>query len=152
MNTKLVLKNKKAQTTMEYFMTYGWAIIIVIIVAIALFRLGVFTPDIDKNSENFDEFQVGTDFNITSDGTARVVLINKDNQSRTVTMNAVTVDGQACTGDTGALGFNNSWTVACTGLTAGASGTPYTGISVTANYSISGIPYVEIGKISGRYE
>ncbi|RLJ07224.1 MAG: hypothetical protein DRP16_03850 [Candidatus Aenigmatarchaeota archaeon] len=34
----------KAQSAMEYLMTYGWAILIVIIVAAALFALGVFNP------------------------------------------------------------------------------------------------------------
>ena len=35
---------KKAQAAMEYLMTYGWAILIVIIVAAALVALGVFDP------------------------------------------------------------------------------------------------------------
>ena len=34
---------KKAQSAMEYLMTYGWAILIVIIVAAALYALGIFT-------------------------------------------------------------------------------------------------------------
>ncbi len=37
------MKNK-AQTAMEYLMTYGWAILIVIVVIAALYALGVFTP------------------------------------------------------------------------------------------------------------
>jgi hypothetical protein len=35
---------RKAQSAMEYLMTYGWAILIVIIVAAALYALGVFNP------------------------------------------------------------------------------------------------------------
>ncbi len=34
----------KAQSAMEYLMTYGWAILIVIIVAAALYALGIFNP------------------------------------------------------------------------------------------------------------
>ncbi len=34
----------KAQTAMEYLMTYGWAILIVIVVIAALYAMGVFTP------------------------------------------------------------------------------------------------------------
>lgn len=37
------MKNK-AQTAMEYLMTYGWAILIVIVVIAALYAMGVFTP------------------------------------------------------------------------------------------------------------
>ena len=35
---------RKAQAAMEYLMTYGWAILIVVVVVAALFALGVFTP------------------------------------------------------------------------------------------------------------
>ena len=34
----------KGQTAMEYLMTYGWAILIVIVVIAALYSMGVFTP------------------------------------------------------------------------------------------------------------
>ncbi|MBI4009615.1 MAG: hypothetical protein HY361_00265 [Candidatus Aenigmarchaeota archaeon] len=36
------MKMKKAQSAMEYLMTYGWAILIVIVVVAALYALGVF--------------------------------------------------------------------------------------------------------------
>jgi hypothetical protein len=36
--------NRKAQSAMEYLMTYGWAILIIAIVLAALFQLGVFNP------------------------------------------------------------------------------------------------------------
>ncbi len=36
--------NKKAQAAMEFLMTYGWAILIVLIALAALFFLGVFNP------------------------------------------------------------------------------------------------------------
>ena len=35
-------KNQKSQSAMEYLMTYGWAVLIVTIVLVALFQLGVF--------------------------------------------------------------------------------------------------------------
>ncbi|MCL5679969.1 MAG: hypothetical protein M1465_01325 [Candidatus Marsarchaeota archaeon] len=37
------MKNKKAQSAMEYLMTYGWAILIIAIVLAALFSLGIFS-------------------------------------------------------------------------------------------------------------
>ena len=36
--------NKKSQSAMEYLMTYGWAILVVLIALGALFYLGVFNP------------------------------------------------------------------------------------------------------------
>ena len=41
--------NRRAQSAMEYLMTYGWAILVVLIALSALFYLGVFDPDV-KNS------------------------------------------------------------------------------------------------------
>ncbi|MEM3418484.1 MAG: hypothetical protein QW285_05270, partial [Candidatus Nanoarchaeia archaeon] len=35
---------KKAQAALEYLMTYGWAILVIVIVIAALYALGVFTP------------------------------------------------------------------------------------------------------------
>ena len=35
---------KKAQAAMEFLMTYGWAILVVLIVRAALFYLGIFSP------------------------------------------------------------------------------------------------------------
>jgi hypothetical protein len=36
-------KQRKAQSAMEYLMTYGWAILIIAVVLGALFSLGVFS-------------------------------------------------------------------------------------------------------------
>ncbi len=133
-------------------MTYGWAIIIVIIVGVALWRLGVFTPSPGKTSTGFDEFYVGTNFKITSGGDATLILVNQDKEGRSVTLNSVTVGGADCTGDTGSKGVSENWTISCTGVPSGASGSPYTGVAVAVNYTVGGLSYLETGKISGKYE
>ncbi len=38
------MMHKKGQGAMEYLMTYGWAILVVIIVGVVLWQMGVFTP------------------------------------------------------------------------------------------------------------
>ena len=38
------MMNKRSQSAMEYLMTYGWAILVVLIALGALFYLGVFSP------------------------------------------------------------------------------------------------------------
>ncbi|MEK6835694.1 MAG: hypothetical protein AABX55_01610 [Nanoarchaeota archaeon] len=40
---------KKAQAAMEFLMTYGWAILVILIVLSALFYLGVFTPRVPNS-------------------------------------------------------------------------------------------------------
>ncbi len=42
---KLILNSSsKSQSAMEYLMTYGWAILIIAIVMVAMFSLGIFNP------------------------------------------------------------------------------------------------------------
>lgn len=143
--------NRKGQTAMEYLMTYGWAIIIVVIVGVMLWRLGVFTPQVGKTSTGFDEFSVGTNFKITSGGTATIVLQNMDKQSRAVTVNNATAGGQACTG-VGSVSAGTSLILNCAGLAGGATGTAYTGVDIVIGYTVGGMDYTETGKISGKYE
>ncbi|MBE5729497.1 YncE family protein [Candidatus Parvarchaeota archaeon] len=37
-------KNKRSQSALEYMMTYGWAILIIVIVAVVLYSMGIFSP------------------------------------------------------------------------------------------------------------
>ena len=39
-----ILANKKSQSALEYMMTYGWAILIIVIVAAVLYSFGIFSP------------------------------------------------------------------------------------------------------------
>ncbi len=39
-----ILADKKSQSALEYMMTYGWAILIIVIVAAVLYSLGIFNP------------------------------------------------------------------------------------------------------------
>jgi hypothetical protein len=39
-----MLAGKKAQSALEYMMTYGWAILIIVIVAVILYSMGIFNP------------------------------------------------------------------------------------------------------------
>ena len=40
----LLSKNKRSQSALEYMMTYGWAILIIVIVAVVLYSMGIFSP------------------------------------------------------------------------------------------------------------
>jgi len=47
-DTKKILSNKKGQAAMEFLMTYGWAILIVLVAIAALYFMGVFSPPISE--------------------------------------------------------------------------------------------------------
>ncbi len=43
-NNLLLTKSKRSQSALEYMMTYGWAILIIVIVAVILYSMGIFNP------------------------------------------------------------------------------------------------------------
>ena len=79
---------KKAQTALEYLMTYGWAILIIIIVGAALYALGVFSPGTftGKRSTGFSAFQM-TDFKVDTEPELTVVVGNR--LGKTITLNSI---------------------------------------------------------------
>ncbi len=44
MTDRKILANKRSQSALEYMMTYGWAILIIVIVAAVLYSFGIFSP------------------------------------------------------------------------------------------------------------
>ena len=149
-----MLKQRKAQTAIEYLIAYVFAVILVLVAGILFYRGDFFSIHfIGKASSGFDEFSVGNDFKITSDGTATIAIVNRDRLSRQVILNSVVIDSQdTCAGDTGVLGAGVSRTITCAGVTPGEIGTSYTAVNVRINYNVGGIDYSDIGKISGKYE
>ncbi|MFH1445199.1 MAG: hypothetical protein ABIF08_01820 [Nanoarchaeota archaeon] len=87
------MKTKKAQAAMEYLMTYGWAILIVIIVAAALFALGVFNPTAwtGQQATGFGGLGTPSDWELKSDGTFNIKLENSL-AGKTVTVYNITAE------------------------------------------------------------
>ena len=44
------VKSKRSQSALEYMMTYGWAILIIVIVAVILYSMGIFNPSSSVSS------------------------------------------------------------------------------------------------------
>ena len=101
--------DRKAQTALEYLMTYGWAILIIIIVGSALYALGVFSPGTftGKRSTGFSQFQMA-DFKVDTDENVTLVMGNR--LGKTITINEITATykGDDCSDTFGnyALGPN----------------------------------------------
>jgi hypothetical protein len=85
---------KKAQSALEYLMTYGWAILIIVIVGAALFALGVFNPSGSSTMTMTDisDFQL-VDAIIKTDGNVTLILGTKTGKATTVTGIAFSVSG-----------------------------------------------------------
>ena len=56
------LSTKRSQSALEYMMTYGWAILIIVIVAVILYSMGIFNPSssITTTSIGFSPFTVSS--------------------------------------------------------------------------------------------
>ncbi|MEM0142808.1 MAG: DUF2341 domain-containing protein [Candidatus Parvarchaeum sp.] len=69
------LVKKKAQSALEYMMTYGWAILIIVIVAVILYSMGIFNPSssVTFTSSGFTPFTVSSVI-CTQDGLSFSVL------------------------------------------------------------------------------
>ena len=52
------MSRQKSQSALEYMMTYGWAILIIVIVAVILYSMGIFNPraSVTATSSGFSPF------------------------------------------------------------------------------------------------
>ena len=134
------MNKMKAQTAMEYLMTYGWAILIVIIVGAALYALGIFNPATytQSTATGFQGFQVpsgGWQFN--SSGALTIQLKNLAGSNIEITNVSGTYAGTTIytymAGQTsGIFAPGDSLTIVIYGL-----GTPSTGSSFSVPVTIT---------------
>ncbi len=98
------MKCKKGQAAMEFLMTYGWAILVVLIAIGALVYFGVISPDrfVQDNCSLTPPLscsQLG-DFQATAAAASNVKFQVQNGAGNTVNVEAVTVtetDGEICT-------------------------------------------------------
>ena len=165
------LKTKKAQSAMEYLMTYGWAILIVIIVAAALYALGIFNPATytGRIPTGFTTLGAPTDWDVDNNGDVRLIINNRLPNQITIYNITVTVSGGTpdtwttvnCTGSDDYMtiapgGSAEPSATLCPGsndaysLNVGTqtSGTSYS-VDVAIEYNAGGITHTESGKVTG---
>ena len=70
-NILLPTKSKRSQSALEYMMTYGWAILIIVIVAVILYSMGIFNPSSSVSSTVTGFSGLGS---VTAECTANGVL------------------------------------------------------------------------------
>ena len=92
------LANKRAQSALEYMMTYGWAILIIVIVAVILYSMGIFNPSssITSSLAGFSGLGSASAEVIPNSG---IVLILGDNVGYDINITNITVsfDGKTAT-------------------------------------------------------
>lgn len=147
-------KSMKGQTALEYLMTYGWAILIVIIVVGALYALGLTQPCrwVGTQVREFADFKVDNPvYNASSDTLAFDLSRLKPDS---VQLWTVTVDTDA----TGSASFNvpvnttaARYQVSSLGGTKAANECYSVGVTVRYNVTTASgaTPFTTSGKISG---
>ncbi|MAF36504.1 hypothetical protein CL622_05300 [archaeon] len=141
------MHQKRGQVAMEFLMTYGWAIIIILLAVAALWLLGVFSPSVTTTCQIEAPFTCQDA--VISDNSIIINLGTAQTQSATVT--SITVNGQACpTIINSALTPNTVTTVKCLGLTLKEK--EKTAIQITTSYKKKGggLTHSAEGTISGQ--
>lgn len=103
---------KKAQAAMEFLMTYGWAILVVIVAIGALYYFVGVNPDrfLNPTCTLIPGLDCQEDFKVTSSGATLVV---RNNMGATVTVNSLTLSGtgvSGCTPQSGSINYGSSTT------------------------------------------
>jgi hypothetical protein len=157
----------KGQTAVEYLMTYGWAILIILIVAGVLAYYGIFAPAgfLGPSSKGFTQVTVLQPWDLSSDavGTLKFQVENRVGQDITITdikaINGNAIPTVSCALTDPVTGYalitagtkfptSGLMTLTCAGAIGGASGSSYT-ITVEIDYTVGGTALKQTGTLSG---
>ncbi|HIH20406.1 TPA: hypothetical protein HA244_04015 [Candidatus Micrarchaeota archaeon] len=133
---------KKGQAALEYLVTYGWAILAIVIVAAILWYFGIFNPSKYAGSKQSGGFATATVIDYTTTGANTVNIRFGNSAGTSITSVVATIDGIATACAT-SVAANAQYT--CTL----ANATFVTGdeLPVVLNYTsgLSGLPHSETG-------
>ncbi len=142
---------RKGQSALEYLVTYGWAILAIVIVAAVLWYFGVFNPSRFTASHQcggFSSFQC-LDYAVNASGNVTISLGNKLGAPITVTVLQIGNSSAVCSfNPTGNIGANGDVIGTCTyaSLPAPNAGGTYD-VNVTFTDTTSGLTHSDSGFI-----
>ena len=134
--------NKKGQGALEYLMTYGWALLVIVIVVAALYAMGVLNPSTYQQSRctGFQHFT----FNDQKLSTTQYVLDVRSGGTSKVTINTIKVGSgstdAAPTVSDADIQAGDRFTITTSNVPAGLTvGSVYpSGMQVVLNYTVTG--------------
>jgi len=142
---------------MEYLMTYGWAILIVIIVAAALYALGIFNPATytGRIPTGFTTLGAPSDWDVDSSGDVDIILNNRLANQINILNVTVSIGSDLSYNDTAfnmAPGSSTSYisTVSGLNLQSKTPGTTYSmDVEIVYNQGANSLNHTETGVLSG---
>jgi len=149
---------RKAQSAMEYLMTYGWAILVILIALGAMFYLGVFDAKTPNNCQIQSPFSCMDVLAVFSEPTTTFTFSIGVGAASSPKITSITVNGDPCTPPTPpvdvSLSLGQVNEVSCTNTLLGLEqGDKFTGIislSYTSQYG--GLTHNVDGSFSGTVE
>ncbi len=143
---------KRGQSALEYLVTYGWAILAIVIIAGVLWYFGIFNPSRFAGENQCGGFSSFTcqDFKVDSTGNLSIVLGNDVGS----TITNMAIDGNATSCGTGQLSANQQITCIEPGvIAAGQVGSTFNQIQVNVTYTDqSGLSHTDSGFVMGKYQ
>ncbi|MEA3515075.1 MAG: hypothetical protein U9R34_06350 [Nanoarchaeota archaeon] len=142
---------KRAQAAMEFLMTYGWAILVVLAAVAALAYFGVLSPD--KFLPEKCTLSTGitcTGFKVTSDS---FTLVLTNNFGKDIELNSVNVGGCLISGINESLKNNKISTITQTGCSFGNSGDRVSAdISIGYTEKLTGLTKTRTGTLNSKIQ
>jgi hypothetical protein len=156
---------KRAQAALEYLMTYGWAILIIAIVAAALYYMNVFGGACSPSATGFQTHGGVTvltgDYLVYDDGSASVKIKNTAGQSITVSnmlfncaSGCTTTDHLEVISQQIASGGDYTLSMGAASLSTATAGTCFR-ISLQIRFTTASLPgsvQTSTGTIQGAYQ
>ena len=144
----------KGQSALEYMMTYGWAILIIVIVAVILYSMGIFNPraSVTASSSGFSPFAVSAAICQGSGLTVAFAVGGLPNGATSVSVTHLYLSSPTGFNNFGKIGGTQSTSIdeAVSGITE-ASGDSFTISVASANCTSSGIPFTASGALTYTY-
>ena len=151
----------KGQGAMEYLMTYGWAILVVMVVGIAMWQLGLFKPNSAMTATGFSKIKPQLSMSgLAADGVIQTVFTNGVGSKLTIDPTAVVfTDGGSVScspvGGVITVDAGDNFQLSASGCDLGDSG-EYFIIDVTIPYTTTlgtiSTTHQESGTIKGSIE
>ena len=144
--------SRKGQAAVEYLMTYGWALLAIVIVAGVLWGMGLFGGSCSTSSRGFAGTKIMLDDWMVNNDTVYITI--KNAAGKTINVSGIAFDGNGAVVTPVLISPSSKDVVNGTGLGLGVdSGDCYKDKILAITYNIdSGIEHSTSGKISGAYE
>ena len=149
----------KGQAALEYLMTYGWAILIVIIIGVALYAMGVFNPGsfVSKSHNGLSAFTIIDQKAINATNDTFIVELSPRGHTFSGVSATATYGGATwnCTSSSDVMSPSGEYNITChTTSDVWTTGGTYSNFKLTITYTdeYTGLSHTSTGTFSGKVE